>query len=520
MSAADDAARGVPLTELLAVMSLGTDLGMGHPLEHVIRQSVIALRLAELMQMSGGECVVVHHTSMLSWIGCHTDAYEQAKWFGDDRAVKRDIRAVDLGAPVSSTLFLLRNIGAGRPLTDRLRTGIGFIGAGWRDMDATLSNHCSSADMLAERLGFDDAVRAALRQTFERWDGKGEPDGVRGEEAELTARIVNLADVVEVFHRAAGVEAATTVARERRCTQFDPAIVDLFCDHANELLDDLDGANSWELLQRTAPANERVLDDSELEAALEVLGEFADLKSPYTIGHSSAVAELAATAAAEAGAVPVDVTCVRRAGFVHDLGTLGVSNDVWDKTGPLTWSEQERMRLHPYLTERMLAFSPSLMPLAAVAAQHHERLDGSGYPLGLSGDSLSRSARLLAAADTYQAKTEPRPHRSAMASDEIATHLREQVRAGRHDGEAVDSVLRAAGHRVRRRRGWPAGLTAREVEVLRLVALGMSTKEIAARLVISRKTAANHVERIYAKIGVSNRAMASVFAMRHGLMSP
>jgi DNA-binding CsgD family transcriptional regulator len=185
----------------------------------------------------------------------------------------------------------------------------------------------------------------------------------------------------------------------------------------------------------------------------------------------------------------------------------------------LNHSELERVRLHPYLTERMLASSTRLARLARIAVQHHERLDGSGYPRGLSGDSLSTAGRLLAAADVYHATLEPRPHRDARSEDEAAAELRTEVRAGRLDGDAVEAVLGAAGHRVSARRDWPAGLTSREVEVLRLLARGMSSKQVAQRLVITPKTASNHIEHIYSKVGVTNRALASLFAAKHGLIS-
>jgi DNA-binding CsgD family transcriptional regulator len=174
--------------------------------------------------------------------------------------------------------------------------------------------------------------------------------------------------------------------------------------------------------------------------------------------------------------------------------------------------------MHPYLTERMLHSSEALAPLGAIAVQHRERLDGSGYPRGLSGGAISRPARILGAADAYQAMREPRPHRPARSADEAASELRAGVKAGRYDAEAVDAVLAAAGHRVPRRREGPAGLTPREVEVLKLLALGLSNKEIAERLVISPKTAGSHVEHIYAKIDASSRAMASLFAVQHGLL--
>jgi DNA-binding CsgD family transcriptional regulator len=176
------------------------------------------------------------------------------------------------------------------------------------------------------------------------------------------------------------------------------------------------------------------------------------------------------------------------------------------------------VRMAPYLTERMLQQSPTLGALGRIAVQHRERLDGSGYPRGLSGGAIGRPARVLAAADAYQAMREERPHRPARGADDAAAELRAEVRAGRLDGEAVEAVLSAAGHRVRRRREGPAGLTAREVEVLRLLAQGFSNKDIAQRLVISPKTAGNHIEHIYAKLGTSSRAAASLFALQHGLL--
>ena len=209
---------------------------------------------------------------------------------------------------------------------------------------------------------------------------------------------------------------------------------------------------------------------------------------------------------------------LRRAALIHDLGRLGVSNAIWDKPGPLTEAETERVRLHPYLTDRMLARVSALGRSREIAARHHERLDGSGYPRGLTAASLTPADRLLAAADAYHAMTEPRPQRDALDSDRASRELRAEAVAGRLDGQAVDAVLSAAGHRAPARRGWPRGLTAREVEVLGLLARGHSNKQIAQRLVVAPKTAANHIEHIYAKLGVSSRAAATLFATQHGLM--
>ena len=507
------------LAELVALLSLGTDLGLGQPMEHMIRACLIALRLGEQLGLSESERGVVYYSGLLAWVGCHTDAYEQAKWFGDDTALKRDAHYhYDLGRVGPSISFLLKHVGGPeRSLLTRTRVGAAFVGDGLTALRALAENHYRATDELVQRLGLGEQVRASLRQTYERWDGKG-AYGMKGDEIALPSRLINLADVVEVFGRTGGVEAAIQVAGERSGTQFDPHLVEAFCEQAPMVLTELDDAPSWAAVIAAEPSLERELAGAELDLALEAIGEFAELKSPWIMGHVHAVRELVTGAAEGFGLPAADTAELRRAACVYDLGRLGIPNTVWDKPGRLTQSEFERVRIHPYLSERMLAFSPALARLGEIAVQHHERLDGSGYPRGLSADRIATTARLLGAADAYQAMCEPRAHRPARTSQEAVAELRREVAAGRLDGGAVDSVLRAAGHRVRRRREWPADLTTREVEVLRLLARGLSNKQIAQQLVISPKTAGSHVEHIYRKIDASNRAQASVFAMRHGLM--
>ena len=202
---------------------------------------------------------------------------------------------------------------------------------------------------------------------------------------------------------------------------------------------------------------------------------------------------------------------------MHDIGRIGVSNQIWSKSSGLTMAEFERMRLHPYLSERILSRVSGLKEVAAVATNHHECLDGSGYPRGLAARQLSMPDRLLACAVAYQSALEPRPYREALGPAGAARRLRERVRDGELDSVAADAVLYASGQAAGRPKARPHGLTAREVEVLRLVAQGASNREIAARLVLSEKTVRNHVERTYAKIGVSNRIGASMYALEHGL---
>jgi len=509
-------AGGVRLAELVCVLSLGTDLGLGQPMEHMLRQCRIALRLAEGLGVRGEERVVVYYTALLAWVGCHVDAREQARWLGDDLALKGDFRLIDADARGEAG-FVLRHLGAGRPPLDRLRLGLAFAGEGRRVVEDMFENHWRATEALARSLDLPLGVLEALPHTFDRWDGRG-LTGARGEAIARAARLVTLSDVVEIVHRTAGAAAAVAVARDRSGTQFDPAAVERFAQDAPRVFADLEAAASWDAVVDAEPGPERHLPDARLDPVLEAIGDFADLKCPFLLGHSRAVGTLAADAAALAGAAPREVRAVRRAGFVHDLGRLGVPNTIWDARRTLGRGEWERIRLHPYLTERMLAGTPALAPLGRLASMHAERLDGSGYPRGLRGDAIPREARLLAAADVFCALVEDRPHRPARTAAEAARILREEAGRGRLDGVAVEAVLRAAGQPAARRPAAVAGLTPREVEVLGLVARGLSNREIAERLVISRKTAGNHVASVYAKARIRNRAQASVFAMSHGLL--
>jgi HD-GYP domain-containing protein (c-di-GMP phosphodiesterase class II) len=441
----------VRLAELVATLSLATDLGRGEPMEHSLRQTVIALRIADRISVDDPARVATYYTGLLANVYCHADAYEQARWLGDDIALKHGAYEPDL-------FSLLRMIGSGQRGLPRVRTVAAFPVGGVRFLKSIFETHTALASRFAERIGLDERTCTALRQTYEQWDGKGGPKGIRGEAVSLPARIVQLADFTEVHNRRHGAEAARRLARKQRGKQFDPMLADLFEAHADELVADLDAASScWEAVIDAEPSLERTVDGDELDDALEAMADLVDMKSPHLSGHSRGVANLVAEAGRVSGLPEHEIAALRRAGLLHDLGRLGVSNSIWDKPGPLSAAEMERVRLHPYLTDRMLAGVAELAPSRELAARHHERLDGSGYPRGLTATSLSAADRLLAAADVYHAMTEPRAHRPARSQGEAADALRAEARAGCLDGAAVNAVLRAAGHRVAARREWPRG---------------------------------------------------------------
>ena len=502
---------------MLAALSLALDLGLGQPSEHVLRSVLIATRLSDRLGLPRPQRDAVYLTTTLLWIGCHVDSHEFAQMFGDDIAVRADAYLVDwVGLPYLR--FLASNVARGQPLPHRLRIMADLMLAGPAERTRMQHGHCVAASLLAAEMGLPREVQQSLGHAFERWDGTGGPGGVSGEDIPLEARIALFADIIEVHHRLGGIAAATRLAGDRRGTQFDPAVVDAFLADPDGVL--AQPEDPWTAALAEAPVESGVMSEAELDRMLVALGDFADLKCPFTLGHSRAVAERAAQAAGHLGLADTDIADLRRAGHLHDIGRIGVSNDIWERAGALTPDQWERVRLHPYLAGRILERVGGMDRVAQLAVNHHEYLDGSGYPRGLTAAQLSQSDRILAAAVAYESALEPRPYRSARTPDEAAERLRRRVDMGKLDGAAVEAILASDGHQPQRAKRRDDGLTPREVEVLLMVARGVSNRAIAADLVLSEKTVRNHVERIYAKLGVSNRIGASLYALESGLVAP
>ena len=505
------------LADLVAAFSLATDLGLGQPMDHVLRSWRIASQLGDHVGIEADQRGDLYYVATLAWVGCVADTPEVAALFGDDIAFRADSYEVDFaGLPLLG--FMLRHIGAGSPPLHRLRLAAGLMTTGGKAVQRGLMSHCLTTARMAERFELGEQVSRPLQQVFARWDGKGVPGDLGGNEIDLPMRLFHLADTIEVHHRTAGSEAAVEVARAKRGTHFDPAVVDAFCAVAQDVLGDPAAEHDWDALISQEPSLQRRLTGAQLDEALEAIADFTDLRSVHRAGHSRATAELAAKAATELGLPESEVATVRRAGLVHDLGLHGIPASILDKPDPLRAAEQERLRMHPYYTERMLAGCEPLARLGEIAALVRERCDGSGYPRGLTAATLPAPARLLAAACAHRAMVEPRAHRPAMTTKQATAELRGEVRAGRLDPTAVDAVLAAAGQPQGKRRIGPSGLTPREIEVLMLIARGASTRQVAKELAITPKTAETHIERIYAKTGATTRSTSTLFALQHGLL--
>ena len=523
------AAAPLRLGELVATFALAQDNAFGQPLESQLRSCLLASWLAEEAGLGRDVRETTYWVALLRYLGCTGHAHEVAMLFGDEIAIRAQTLVHDAGNPAEVMRDVLAFATAGLAPAEQdemVRT----IQAGAHDWAVhNFASGCEVGDMLARRLDVGPQVRLALGFTFERWNGTGFPDGASGEAIPPAMRIVHLSQDMEAISRVFSVADALDAARDRRDRTYDPALADLVLTHGQAWFDRLDKLDPWDAVLDLEPEPHRTFAAEELDEVLTVVADFVDLKSPYMAGHSRRCAQLAEEAARLSGHDADVLATVRRAALVHELGTTAVPNSIWDKPGPLTRSEFDRVELHPMLTEQMLRRSAALAGLNPVAAAHHERADASGYHRHLGADGVDGAAGLLAAADVYVAMTSDRADRPAWSTDQAAVELRRLGAVGLLPRSATDCVLEAAGHgRPTGHDGtspsrpapapYPGGLTGREVQVLRLAARGLTARAIGEQLAISPKTADHHIQHVYTKIGVSTRAAAALWAMQNGLV--
>lgn len=506
------------LAELVAALSLATDLGTASPLEHALRTCLLSLELARRSGVGDDQLAEVYYLALLRLVGCTADAADTAADVGgDDLGFIGALGPVFMGSTSEQLRTIIRSTGAGLPLPRRIGA-VATVLTDTKGAQRSIGEHCEAAQLLSARLGVSADVTEALSLAYERWDGKGIPGHTAGTDVPAPVRVAVVARDVDLWVRSAGVEIAVEVVRRRSGHAYDPTVAAAFGDDPHGVLSAANTDDVWEATLAAEPPPWVRVPEHRLEAALAVFADFTDLKSTWLRGHSRGVAALAAGAAAVAGRTSDEIRDLRCAGLLHDVGRVGVPNGVWDTPGRLSIDAWEKVRLHPYLTERVLSRSRRLAPLARLASCHHERSDRSGYHRGAAGADLSTAERLLAAADSYHAMTENRPHRPALSRDAACTELRNAARRGLHESVDVEAVVEAAGHPPQGVPARPAGLTDRELEVLRLIARGRSNRQVATALVISPKTVGTHVEHIYTKVGVTTRAGAALFAIEHDLL--
>jgi HD-GYP domain-containing protein (c-di-GMP phosphodiesterase class II) len=503
------------LAELIGTLSLAVDAGTGLPDHHALRGATLAVGLAREVKADDRTVHDAFYLPLLAMSGCTAESHASASMLGDEVLVGTEAYGLDWGDPREMLPVMLR-------LVRRDRGPFGGLAAVVRAFSKMSSAaevgraHCEVATHLAERFGFDEAFRAALFQAFERWDGTGKPLKVKGEAIAFGMRIALVAIDANIGHRLGGVEGAVAYTRKHAKRGLDPGLVERFTGAAARLCAPLDEPSPWVTALAAEPEPWRLVNEEGVDEALRAMAHFSDLKCRFTRVHSTGVASLASAAGRRLGLGADLERTLARAGLVHDVGRVATTAAIWDKAEPLTDAERERIRLHSYVGERVLARSPSLASVAEIATVAHERLDGTGYHRRLSAASCTTAARVLAAADVYQAMRESRPYRAALDADRAASELSAMGTRGELCPDAVTAVLGAAGHAVRSLQR-PRGLTDRELEVLRLLVQGLTNKEIASALDISTKTAGHHVQHVLEKLGVTTRAAATMIAMKAGI---
>jgi len=504
---------------VLASLSLVADLGFGLPPEEAMRSCLIATALARRLGLAEAEVADVFYTALLEHIGCIGFAHETATAYGDELVTNAAAVRTNDADPRDLFVTFLPAVTRGRPPFEAARVVAFAITQGSRFGQRFITATCEVGRATARRLGLPDPVQRGLHEVFESWNGRGGAQGLKGDAISLCGRIARLGVTAARFDAIGGPELAVGAVKQRAQGLLDPAVAGVFVTHASAILADATAGDPHAAVLAAEPEPVLSIPASKLADVAAVFADVADLKSPFTLGHASGVASLARDAADKLGLDSVAVGRLHMAALLHDLGRVGVSDSIWERPAPLTTPQWEQVRLHAYHSERILARSAALQPMAVIAGMHHERLDGSGYHRASKAREISSPARILGAADAYQAMTQSRPHRAAMPADVARQRLHDEVRAGLLDDAAVAAVLESAGQaRSRIRAVRPAGLSEREIDVLQALARGLTNREIARRFSISPRTAEHHVQHIYTKIGASSRAAAALFAMEHQLL--
>jgi HD-GYP domain-containing protein (c-di-GMP phosphodiesterase class II) len=517
------AAAAVRRADFLMALSYATDLATGHSRDFALRSCVLAMRLAEVAKLDQATRRAVYHQALLRYIGCNADTHLLAAAWGDEIALRRDLHRIDMGDRPEFVAVLVRAITRTLPdaAPEELAAAVqrGLAEAAQVNIPI-LSGHCEVAQRIAERIGLSPELRETLGQIYERWDGKGMPRGLAGNAVKFPVRLVTLAQDVVALSDAHGPQAVSAMIAKRAGGAYERELADLFLAHAEPLLAGLDEPVDREAILALEPVPHAMLDEQACEEAYLAVADMIDMRMPFTFGHSRAVASLAGAAAQHMGLPASDVRTVRWAAYTHDIGELAVPVSTWMRASTLTERETDTARLHPYHGERALAaLGGDGKVVAALVQRHHECLDGSGYHRNSRGPDLSPAARILAAAEAFQTAREARPHRPASTDGAAAAKVRGAVKEGRLCPDAVEAVLTCAGQRAHRSAAkGMAGLTPREIEVLRLIAAGDTAKEAARKLEIAPKTADNHIQNLYSKIGVTTRAGAALYALERGLV--
>ncbi len=443
--AADGAGDDLNLGQLLGALSHALDLTEGQPQGHCVRACWIGTRIAEKLELTHAERSDLYYTILLKDLGCSSNAARICQlYLADDLSFKGSFKTVD-GSIRQALAFVMKNTGRGRDLVTRLRTVTGVLKDADEIVRELIETRCHQGADIAAAMGFTDAVCSGIQSLDEHWDGSGRPEGRRAEAIPLFSQIALISQVIDVFHRQSGRDAALREVVDRADRWFDPRIVraTLAAGAETRLWEELESEAVEDMVFAAEPASTGwQLDDEKIDDVVHGFGRVIDAKSPFTQGHSARVAYYADCICRQLGHDEAERRWMRRAGLLHDIGKLGVSNQILDKPDRLTEAEFDIMKRHPTMGRQVLERVDLFRPVAALAAAHHERLDGAGYPLGLCADALSLEMRILTVADIFDALTADRPYRAAMPIEK-AYGIMDGMQGHAIDGDCLSALKQA-----------------------------------------------------------------------------
>jgi putative nucleotidyltransferase with HDIG domain len=429
-----DRTADVRLSDVLAGLSFALDLTEGQRPGHAVRTCLIGMRIAETLRLSAGERSALFYTLLMKDLGCSSNAARFAAIFGaDDHQLKANLKTINWSRALESFRYVATNVAPGHFWLRRVWQALSVFARGPQGAREVVLTRCERGADIARMLAFPDATVHAIRAIDEHWDGRGQPYALEGNDIPLFGRLACLAQTVEVFYSTYGVLTAYDMAASRRGTWFDPALTDAFLSIRQD-------AAFWRLLgqggelQQVAalePADRVMMaDDERLDAVAEAFAKVIDAKSPWTYKHSNGVADIAVSVATVLGLPSSDVTDLRRAALLHDLGKLSISNLILDKPGKLTDEEIVLVQRHPAHTYQILDRVGCFRRLASMASSHHERLDGSGYHRRLLGREMDLRARVLCIADICDALLATRPYRPGLPLERVFEIMGREVGSG------------------------------------------------------------------------------------------
>lgn len=432
------------LSEVISALSYALDLTEGQPAGHCIRCCWIGMHLGKMLSLPQQDLWDLYYTLLLKDAGCSSNAARLYELYGgDERQIKHDFKTVDGDNFREIARFVFQSIDSSAGMVKKLQRLTKLVVQGEKLADEVVETRCERGADIAMRLGFNERIANGIRYLDEHWNGQGRPYHIRGEQIPIHSRIALLAQVIDVFFKASGQVAAEAEVQKRRGSWFDPALVDAFMvlRHDRPFWQQLADDNIQSIIENMAPEDEPImLSEERLDDITAAFGMIVDAKSPYTFNHSSRVADYTLAISEELNIDPARRHFLRRGAFLHDIGKLGVSNDILDKPGKLNEPEWQAVRDHASYTEVILSRLTPFAELARIAGAHHERLDGGGYPYGLTANEIRMETRIITVADIFDAITAARPYRGAVPVEKTIEIMRREVHTA-IDEAVLDALI-------------------------------------------------------------------------------